>query len=92
MKKMPPPMPDPADKLRVALVGCGKMGAQPSSRIEAVLPPGWLPLSHAESITSLPDLASDGRVASSLGFASGPVAGGVYLRTPGGALEAPCPR
>jgi hypothetical protein len=35
------------------------------------------------SITSLPDIASDGAVAASLGFASGPVAGGAYLHAAG---------
>lgn len=49
-------MSDTKTNLRVALIGCGKMGTQPSDRIKAVLPSGWLPLSHAESVKSLPGL------------------------------------
>lgn len=49
-------MSDAKTKLKAALIGCGKMGTQPSERIKAVLPSGWLPLSHAESMKSLPGL------------------------------------
>lgn len=36
------------------------------------------------SVSSLPDIASDGSVALSIGFASGPVAGGLYVHDAGG--------
>jgi hypothetical protein len=38
-------------------------------------------------MASLPAIASDGSLAVSLGFASGPVAGGVYRVAPGGGFE-----
>lgn len=45
-----------ARKLRAALVGAGRMGARTDERTRAILHPGWLPLSHAESIRSNPEL------------------------------------
>ncbi len=39
--------------LRAAVVGCGRMGARPGGGAHAAaMPPGWVPLSHAESICS----------------------------------------
>ncbi len=35
-----------------AVVGCGRMGAKSSTRLEGVIPSGWLPISHVESILS----------------------------------------
>ena len=36
--------------MKAAVVGCGRMGAEPSKRLEGLIPAGWLPLSHAEAI------------------------------------------
>ena len=36
--------------LKAAVVGCGRMGAEPSARLIGKIPSGWLPISHAESI------------------------------------------
>jgi len=35
-------------ELRGAVIGCGRMGVQNSTRFEGVIPAGWLPISHAE--------------------------------------------
>jgi len=35
--------------LRAAVIGCGRMGAEPSERFEGIIPPGWCPISHTES-------------------------------------------
>ena len=35
--------------LKAAVIGCGKMGAEPSNRVEGKIPSGWTPISHAES-------------------------------------------
>ncbi|MCZ8501941.1 Gfo/Idh/MocA family oxidoreductase [Vibrio lentus] len=35
---------------KCAVIGCGRMGAQKSERLEGIVPSGWLPISHAESI------------------------------------------
>ena len=43
-------------KLRVALVGCGRMGTFTSDKLRRGLPVGWLPLCHAEAIQAHPDL------------------------------------
>jgi hypothetical protein len=51
-----------------------------SVAVEGQSVPGAGPIA---SITSLPDISSDGVVAASLGFASGPVASGVYLHSAG---------
>lgn len=40
--------------LTVGLIGCGRMGVFTSERTRAEIPAGWLPLSHAEAIRSLP--------------------------------------
>jgi scyllo-inositol 2-dehydrogenase (NAD+) len=42
--------------LNTALIGAGRMGAEPSARFENQIPDGWLPISHAESIQSTPGL------------------------------------
>lgn len=34
--------------LKAAVIGCGRMGAEPASRLEGAIPAGWLPMSHAE--------------------------------------------
>lgn len=39
--------------MKFAVVGCGRIGAQPSSRIENDLPQGWLPVSHVESFLQI---------------------------------------
>lgn len=43
-------------KLKVGLIGCGRMGAKTSNRLRMALPPGWLPLNHAEAIGSMRNL------------------------------------
>lgn len=45
-----------ARPLRIALVGCGRMGAYTSEGMRRYSPPGWLPLSHLDAVASLPDL------------------------------------
>lgn len=42
-------------RLTALLVGLGRMGAEPSSRILEI-PEGWLPLSHAEAMQSTPGI------------------------------------
>ncbi len=37
-------------ELKGAVIGCGRMGAKSSTRLEGIVPSGWLPISHAESI------------------------------------------
>lgn len=39
-----------ANRLRVGLVGAGRMGARTDDKTRAIVPAGWLPLSHAEAI------------------------------------------
>jgi len=43
-------------KLKAAIVGLGRMGAEPTSRLNGMLPNGWDPISHAEAIKSIKDL------------------------------------
>lgn len=38
--------------LKTAIIGAGRMGAEPSVRFENQIPDGWLPMSHAEAIQS----------------------------------------
>jgi predicted dehydrogenase len=40
-----------------AVVGCGWMGAEILDRPRPVLPPGWLPMGHAQAIRATPGLA-----------------------------------
>src|ERR1700690_1825732 len=46
-------VPEP---LRAAVVGCGRIGTWTQPESVAGLPPGWLPLSHADAIRSVPGL------------------------------------
>jgi len=39
-------------KLKAAIIGLGRMGAEPTSRFNGMLCKGWDPISHAESIVS----------------------------------------
>jgi predicted dehydrogenase len=41
---------------RSAVIGLGRMGAEPSVRLNKIVPAGWLPISHLESILSVPQL------------------------------------
>jgi len=43
-------------RLRVALIGCGRIGAHTPERLRATAPPGWIPVSHAQAIRSTPGL------------------------------------
>ncbi|MCA9816333.1 MAG: Gfo/Idh/MocA family oxidoreductase [Cyanobacteria bacterium HKST-UBA01] len=36
--------------LTAVVIGCGRMGAGPSSRLQGQVPEGWLPYSHTESL------------------------------------------
>ncbi len=38
--------------MRAAVIGCGRRGAEPSSRLAGRIPDGWLPLSHAEALVA----------------------------------------
>ena len=42
--------------LRVAIIGCGRMGAATPDAVRAGLPPGWWPLNHADAVSSVPGL------------------------------------
>ncbi len=44
------------EKLRAAVIGLGRMGAGPSSRLEGLIADGWLPLGHLECIKELEEL------------------------------------
>ena len=39
--------------LKAAVTGLGRMGAEPSVRLEGKAPKGWLPISHAEAVSSV---------------------------------------
>jgi predicted dehydrogenase len=39
-------------KLNTAIIGLGRIGAEPSIRFEGMIPNGWLPISHIESFIS----------------------------------------
>lgn len=41
--------------LRAAVIGCGRMGAEPSVRLEGKMPAGWSPISHIESFIQAKD-------------------------------------
>ncbi|MBI4324220.1 MAG: Gfo/Idh/MocA family oxidoreductase, partial [Chloroflexi bacterium] len=43
-------------KLKAALIGCGRIGADTPEQTRAALPKGWLPVCHAEAIVSTPGL------------------------------------
>lgn len=42
--------------MKAAIIGLGRMGAEPSKRLINVVPSGWLPISHAEAILNTPGL------------------------------------
>lgn len=42
--------------LSVALIGCGRMGANTPASMQAALPPGWWPLNHADAVAAVPGL------------------------------------
>ncbi len=44
------------ERLKAAVIGMGRMGAEPSERLEGKAPHGWLPISHVESILAIPSL------------------------------------
>lgn len=44
-------------KLRVGLVGCGRMGARTRPELRDRLGPNWLPLSHAEAVKAVDDFS-----------------------------------
>jgi len=37
--------------VKAAVIGCGRMEAESSARLEGFVPGGWLPISHAEGLT-----------------------------------------
>jgi predicted dehydrogenase len=39
--------------LKAAVIGCGRMGAKKSDRLEGIVPSGWLPISHSENFYDL---------------------------------------
>ena len=43
-------MVDSKKNLRVALVGCGRIGTRTSDHLRKTTPAGWMPVSHAEAI------------------------------------------
>ena len=45
--------------LSAAVIGCGRMGAFTRPEVAAAVPPGWLPLSHADAIDATPGLRLD---------------------------------
>ncbi len=42
--------------MKAAVIGLGRMGAEPSSRLLGRVPDGWLPLTHAEAVQSIEGL------------------------------------
>lgn len=42
--------------LRMVVLGCGRMGVRTPDRTRNALPPGWLPLSHAEAAAAIPEI------------------------------------
>ena len=38
------------NQVKTSLIGLGRMGAEPSKRLESSVPSGWLPISHLETI------------------------------------------
>jgi len=42
--------------MKAAVIGCGRMGAEPSARLNGCITAGWLPISHIESILSVDDI------------------------------------
>jgi scyllo-inositol 2-dehydrogenase (NAD+) len=48
------------ERLKAAVIGLGRMGGEPSSRLAGKVPFGWLPISHVESILETPSLILSG--------------------------------
>jgi scyllo-inositol 2-dehydrogenase (NAD+) len=44
------------EKIKAAVIGTGRMGAEPSVRLAGRIPAGWLPISHAESVQAVEEL------------------------------------
>lgn len=42
--------------LKAAVIGCGRMGAEPSLRLNGKMPAGWSPISHIESFRQVQDV------------------------------------
>jgi scyllo-inositol 2-dehydrogenase (NAD+) len=42
------------ERLKLAVIGLGRMGAEPSERLAGKIPKGWLPISHVESAKEIP--------------------------------------
>jgi predicted dehydrogenase len=45
------------EPLSAAVIGCGRIGTWTRPELAAELPPGWLPLNHADAIRSVPGLS-----------------------------------
>jgi len=45
------------DRLKGAVIGCGRMGAFTNPRVREYAPPFWLPLSHAEAMAAQPEIS-----------------------------------
>jgi scyllo-inositol 2-dehydrogenase (NAD+) len=43
--------------LSAAVIGCGRMGVFTRPEVAASVPPGWLPLAHADAIAAMPALS-----------------------------------
>lgn len=42
--------------LKAAVIGCGRMGAEPSDRFNGTIPVGWTPISHIEAFSQVKDV------------------------------------
>lgn len=42
-----------SDKLKVAVIGCGRMGALTTERTRNSVPPVWMPLSHTDAVQAI---------------------------------------
>ena len=45
------------NRLRGAVIGCGRMGAFTTPRVREYAPPFWMPLSHAEAMAAQPEIS-----------------------------------
>ncbi|WP_319245045.1 Gfo/Idh/MocA family oxidoreductase [uncultured Propionivibrio sp.] len=45
-----------SERIRSAVIGCGRMGAVTSEAMRRFAPPAWMPLSHAEAVLAQPCL------------------------------------
>lgn len=41
------------NELKAVVIGCGRMGAFTAERVAASVPPGWMPLSHADAVATV---------------------------------------